>query len=127
MMGAEIDNDNHDRKAKRFLAFMLNALTRDDRMMLSEIIAEWYKSTVINDILTKWMPFKKPTAQEFDILVLDEVGQVDFSLINAVFRNYRCFYQPDENVHERVLPRSIKTDVRFGSFSYHMKGKNGYI
>jgi hypothetical protein len=39
----------------------------------------------------------------FDILVLGEVGRVDFSLVDAAFPNFRYFYQPGENAHGGVL------------------------
>ena len=133
MMSAEVDTDKLDCKAKRFLASMLNALPRNDHLLLSQIIAEWYRSIAINDILNEWLPYKKAnmqssisflhilcfnvrglsarwgevslmaSTQRFDIMVLGEVGQVDFSLVNLVFQNYRYFYQPGENAHGGVL------------------------
>ncbi|CAF2775914.1 unnamed protein product [Rotaria sp. Silwood2] len=39
----------------------------------------------------------------FDIIVLGEVGHVDFSLLGAAFANYRIFYQAGENAHGGVL------------------------
>ncbi|CAF4363453.1 unnamed protein product, partial [Rotaria magnacalcarata] len=39
----------------------------------------------------------------FDIIVLGEVGHVDFSLLGAAFANYRIFYQAGENPHGGVL------------------------
>ena len=39
----------------------------------------------------------------FDIIVLDEIGRVDFSLMDTAFSNYKVFFQAGENAHGCVL------------------------
>ncbi|CAF1061138.1 unnamed protein product [Didymodactylos carnosus] len=40
---------------------------------------------------------------KFDIMVLGEVGHLDFATIGASFPNHRYYYQPGENAHGGVL------------------------
>ncbi|CAF4520684.1 unnamed protein product [Rotaria sp. Silwood2] len=45
-----------------------------------------------------------------DIIVLEEVGRVDFALISAALSNYNIFYQAGENAHGGILVM-IRNDI----------------
>ncbi|CAF4567027.1 unnamed protein product, partial [Didymodactylos carnosus] len=94
---------------------------------------DWESAASLSHLSIQWASFKKSTSFEeflflqmlcfnvrglnlrwgevcqltykhkFDLLILGEVEQVDFSLINAAFPNHLCFYQAGENPHGGVI------------------------
>jgi hypothetical protein len=116
-----------------FLLSAKNSLSSSDFNLLSNIIEEWHASQTLSACLHLWSSFARRDSHnslsfihtlcfnvrgldvrwnevyalsikyQFDILVLGEVGKVDFSLIGAMFPLYRSFYQDGENSHGGVI------------------------
>jgi Reverse transcriptase (RNA-dependent DNA polymerase)/Endonuclease/Exonuclease/phosphatase family len=122
-----------DTQANRFLHASKQSLTSKDFCLLTEIITEWHSASSLVELFHQWVPHRKSSSSlsyaylhilcfnvrgfnprwgevcllvekhSFDILVLGEVGNVDFSLIGAALSNYKTFYQAGENAHGGVL------------------------
>ncbi|CAF1524658.1 unnamed protein product [Didymodactylos carnosus] len=127
------NTDLFDIKATRFLQSAHSILTPKNYSLLSQILLDWHSSSTFNQLLSLWRPFKKSTIRDsfsflhvlcfnvrglnlhwgevclltskhkFDIMVLGEVGHLDFATIGASFPNHRYYYQPGENAHGGVL------------------------
>ena len=115
MIMALQSNANYDIKATQFLNSVSNVLSEKDLALLSQIISEWHTASTLNDLLLNWKIFHKPNVHQadsfihflcfnvrgldlrwdevcllvkqhrFDIIVLGEVGRVDFSWLGAAF------------------------------------------
>ena len=133
MLSTFVANNSSDITAISFLESARKILSIKEFSLLSDILLEWHSSTTISHLTSSWIPFKKSTVQasfsflnilcfnvrglerrwgevcllasslRFDILVLGEVGRVDFSLVGAAFPDFRYFYQSGENAHGGVL------------------------
>jgi hypothetical protein len=116
-----------------FLRAAKETLSLDDFDLLSSMVEEWHGSQTLSLCLSHWSSFTRQNSRtslsflytlcfnvrgldmrwaevyllsikhQFDILVLGEVGKVDFSLLGATYPSYRCFYQADENAHGGVI------------------------
>jgi hypothetical protein len=125
--------DNPHFIANCFLDNARRSLSSKDFHLLSEILSEWHSASSLLNLCAKWKMLKKShihqvylflhilcfnvrgidrrwgeiclltKSHNFDILMLGEVGHVDFSLIGAAFSNYRLFYQAGENAHGGVI------------------------
>ena len=125
--------NNTNTKALRFLNNAKTILPLRDLSLLSEILREWHSALSLKDLTSSWQNcYKLPTHQSyaylnllsfnvrgldqrwgevcllvekqgFEIIVLGEVGRVDFELVGAAFSNYRYFHQKGENAHGGVL------------------------
>ena len=122
-----------DKKATSFLDSARVSLTPNNFHLLSKLLVEWHTSSTVDDLFLKWKPFYKSSEHKsysflhilffnvcgldsrweevcilskthhFDIIALEEVGHIDFSLMGAAFSNYKLFYQAGENAHGGVL------------------------
>ncbi|CAF5024354.1 unnamed protein product, partial [Rotaria magnacalcarata] len=109
------------------------ATQQQDFSLLTEVITEWHAASSFNELLIQWKKHHKSFQQQSsnyihllcfnvrglelrwgevcllvekhhsDILVLGEVGHIDFSLVGAAFSNYGVYYQAGENSHGGVL------------------------
>lgn len=116
-----------------FLLSAKNVLSQNDFRHLSEIVEEWHDASSVSVCLNRWSSFgKQPalvsqpclhilyfnvfgldvrwsevislsTMYQFDIMILGEVGKVDFSLLGATFTSFRSCYQAGENSHGGVV------------------------
>ena len=116
-----------------FLLAAKETLSSKDFELLSSIVEEWHASQTLSSCISNWflstrrdphaaLPFLYTlcfnvrgldarwtevyllsTKHQFDILVLGDVGKVDFSLIGATYPSYRCFYQAGENAYGDVI------------------------
>ena len=133
MSSSLVTNNLANLSAIRFLESARGILSIKEHSLLSDILLEWHSSTTFSHLLSRWIPFKKSATQasclflnilcfnvrglerrwgevcllssshRFDILVLGEVGRVDFSLIGAAFPDFHYFHQSGENAHGGVL------------------------
>ncbi|CAF4657786.1 unnamed protein product, partial [Rotaria sp. Silwood2] len=123
----------YEHKLNCFLNQARNTLVPKDFTLLTEVINEWHAASSLNELLRKWKTHHKSLQQQVssyihllcfnvrglelrwgevcllvqkhhsDILVLGEVGHIDFSLVGAALSNYSVFYQAGENAHGGVL------------------------
>ena len=133
MISSAINNHILDTRTTRFLDAARNILSSKDLSLLSGLLLEWHSSLTLNQLLSRWLPFKKTATKssfkflhtlcfnvrgldlrwgevcllssthQFDIMVLGEIGRLDFALIGASLPNYRYFYQAGENSHGGIL------------------------
>lgn len=127
-------------KALQFLDHASASLSQKDYHLILNILTEWHASTSLNNLFMNWNQWQKSSAHQpypfihilcfnvrgfnhrwgevsllldshqVDIIALGEVGQVDMSIVGAVFSNFKCFYQEGENAHGGVL-LLIKNDL----------------
>jgi hypothetical protein len=133
MFSPFVVNNLSDSSAISFLESARNILSIKEHSLLSDILLEWHSSTTLSHLISRWIPFKKSASQasfsflnilcfnvrglerrwgevcllssshRFDILVLGEVGRIDFSLVGAAFPDFRYFYQSGGNAHGGIL------------------------
>jgi hypothetical protein len=133
MINSFVDNHRLNIKATRFLDEARNMLAPKDFFLLSELLVDWHSTSSLLDLLAKWECSRKSHVHQtdvflhilcfnvrglnqrwdetcllakshrLDILVLGEVGHVDFALMGAAFSNYKLYYQKGENAHGGVL------------------------
>ncbi|CAF5164186.1 unnamed protein product [Rotaria magnacalcarata] len=126
-------NYKYEHKLNCFLDQTRNTLVPKDFSLLTEVITEWHAASSFNELLIQWKRHHKSFQQQSsnyihllcfnvrglelrwgevcllvekhhsDILVLGEVGHIDFSLVGAAFSNYGVYYQAGENSHGGVL------------------------
>lgn len=116
-----------------FLLSAKGILSLNDFDLLSNMVEEWHAAQTLSSCLSLWSPVTRKdshasrsflytlcfnvrgfdarwsevhslsTKHQFDILVLGEVGKVDFSLLGALYSSYQSFYQAGENAHGGVI------------------------
>lgn len=120
-------------KDPNFLTSAQKVLSRNDLLCLSEMIDEWHEAKSLSSCIDYWSSFNRQTPTtslsylqtlffnvrgfesrwnevisinsdyQFDIIVLAEVGKVDFTLLGASFPTFRHCYQADENAFGGVI------------------------
>lgn len=140
MIGTTTTAQNWSTKATRFLEDNRPCLPTKDYCLLTEILAECDNTSSIEKLCDAWKPLQTRSklqpfhslhilcfnvhglsqrwgevsllakAHEFDILVLGEVGAVDFGLLASSFANFVRFYQKDENGHGGVIAM-VRSDI----------------
>lgn len=133
MIAAKNDMYTNDIKLTQFLNSAGNILSEKDLILLSQILFEWHAAFTLKELLSNWKTYYKVNVRQvdsyihflcfnvrglylrwdevcllakqhrFDIMVLGEVGHVDFSMLGAVLGNYYTFYQAGENAHGGVI------------------------